>query len=352
MHTITVLGLGPGEKDQMPVNVYEKLTKSDHVMVRTSDHPILKELADDGLVFETLDCIHSNNLIDADEANFEIVTKLIEKAKHHPVVYAVHGHPIIGEKTVKELIKRYEKVEILDGRSLLKDLIESVEIDVLEGLQLVDSADLNYDKIQTGQHVFIMQVFNVSIAKEVKLALMEKYPADHIVALIEAAGSRLETVSWLPLYETDRFMEEITVYSLYIPPLLLDEQVTSLSTLQHYIDKVTAPEGDVWINEQTPNSLIQYLKEETGELIEAIEKEDTDNWMEELGDVLVQILYQTNAAEKEGLFTFEDVLSHVNRKIRRRHPHVFDGVEANTPEEVDAIWQKIKQEEKRMKDET
>ncbi|MER2064128.1 MAG: MazG nucleotide pyrophosphohydrolase domain-containing protein, partial [Alkalibacterium sp.] len=141
--------------------------------------------------------------------------------------------------------------------------------------------------------------------------------------------------------------------SLYIPPLDLDEQVTSLSTLQYYIDRVTDDEqGDVWIKEQSSLSLIKYLKEETQELVEAIEKDDTDNWMEELGDVLVQLLYQTSIAEKEGLFTFEDVLEAVNRKIRRRHPHVFDGVKTETPEEVDALWQKIKAEEKRDIDET
>ena len=129
--------------------------------------------------------------------------------------------------------------------------------------------------------------------------------------------------------------------------------MTSLSTLQYYIDKVTDDEqGDVWIKEQSAQSLIKYLKEETQELVEAIEKDDTENWMEELGDVLVQLLYQTSIAEKEGLFTFEDVLETVNRKIRRRHPHVFDGVKAETPEEVDALWQKIKAEEKRGNDET
>lgn len=71
-----------------------------------------------------------------------------------------------------------------------------------------------------------------------------------------------------------------------------------------------------------------------------------------VGRCLTQLLYQSSIAEKEGLFTFEEVLETVNRKIRRRHPHVFDGVKASTPEEVNAIWQNIKAEEKRGKDET
>ena len=60
-----------------------------------------------------------------------------------------------------------------------------------------------------------------------------------------------------------------------------------------------------------------------------------------------EILYQTAVGEEEGMFSLEEVLSGINQKLRRRHPHIFDGVEANTPEEVDALWQKIKEEERK-----
>lgn len=93
--------------------------------------------------------------------------------------------------------------------------------------------------------------------------------------------------------------------------------------------------------------MIPYLKEETAELIQAIENEDTENTIEELGDVLMQVLYHTGFGEREGYFTLEDVLTTLNKKLRRRHPHVFDGVEINTIEELDKLWQKIKAEEKR-----
>ncbi|MCC5894302.1 MAG: nucleotide pyrophosphohydrolase [Alkalibacterium sp.] len=349
MHKITVVGLGSGEKSHLPVNVYEKLNQGDPVIVKTSDDPVLNELSADGIVFDALGEVKEDL---ADEN--EIITRLINKAEQNPVIFAVPGDLLESDRTVKELKIRYENVEVLESRGFLDRLVHAVSVDPLkEGVQLIDSAELNADSVQTGQSVFVLQVGPAHrMATEVKATLMSKYPDDHCVALIEYPGSRSETVKWLRLYEIDRLEATSNLRTLYCPPLILDEQVTSLSTLQHYIDQVTSPDGDVWINEQTPYSLIRYLKEETGELIEAIEKEDTDNWMEELGDVLVQILYQTNAAEKEGLFTFEDVLENVNRKIRRRHPHVFDGVEATTPEEVDAIWQKIKREEKRMKDET
>ena len=82
-------------------------------------------------------------------------------------------------------------------------------------------------------------------------------------------------------------------------------------------------------------------------MISAIENEDIDNIIEELGDVLMQVMYQTNYGERTGYFNLEDVLETLNHKLRRRHPHVFDGVKVETVEELDALWQKIKAEEKR-----
>ncbi|GAA0371030.1 hypothetical protein GCM10008932_23050 [Alkalibacterium iburiense] len=352
MHTITIVGLGPGDKDQMPIKVEKELKKHSTIFMRTKDHPAVAELEEEGLSFQTFDAIYERNEKDFNRVYESIVSTLIHEAQSKPVLYAVPGHPMVAEKTVTELLKQYEQVDVIGGASFLDDLFLSVQVDPIEGFQLVDSFDLNADDLQTGQHIIVMQVFNALMAGEVKLTLMEKYPADHEVAVVDAAGSKEEKVQWMPLFEIDRFDGIYNLRSLYIPPLERDEQVTSLSTLQYYIDKITSPDGDVWINEQTPQDLVTYFKEETNELIEAIENEDIDNSIEELGDVLLQILYQTNTAEKEGIFTFEDVLTEINRKIRRRHPHVFDGVKATTVEEVDALWQKIKEEEKRMKDET
>lgn len=353
MYNINIVGLGPGDKDQMPIKTEKLIKEAKTVFLRTKDHPAVKELETEGVCFKSFDDLYEDAGEDFEVVYTSIVEQLIKLAEEKEVLYAVPGHPMVAERTVKELLENYPNVNILGGKSFIDDLFQSVKVDPVEGFQLLDSFDLNHDTINTGQHLIVMQVFNALMAGEVKLTLMEKYPDDHEVAVVDAAGSAQEKITWMPLYEIDRFAGVYNLRSLYIPPLERDEQVTSLSTLQYYIDRVTDPEkGDVWINEQTAHSLIKYLNEETEELVQAIQKEDSENWMEELGDVLTQLLYQSSIAEKEGLFTFEEVLETVNRKIRRRHPHVFDGVKASTPEEVNAIWQNIKAEEKRGKDET
>ncbi|PJH64282.1 MazG nucleotide pyrophosphohydrolase domain-containing protein, partial [Salmonella enterica] len=88
------------------------------------------------------------------------------------------------------------------------------------------------------------------------------------------------------------------------------------------IDEITSENGDIWIKQQTNQTLAKYFKEESDEFLEALEAGDLDNMVEELGDVLMQIMYQANLAEKDVFFSIEDVLSAINRKLRRRHPHV------------------------------
>ena len=83
--------------------------------------------------------------------------------------------------------------------------------------------------------------------------------------------------------------------------------------------------------------------------MQAIEKKDMENLCEELGDVLLQVLMHSQIAREKGVFTLEDVIDGISRKMIRRHPHVFGDAQAATPEESLALWKKIKAEEKEEK---
>lgn len=348
MGKISVVGLGPGDMAQLPMGVYHLLKGGQPIFLRTKLHPVVETLAKEGFEFDSFDAVYEAN--EQFEGVYDkIVAQLIAAAEKQDIIYAVPGHPMVAEKTVQLLLedKQGIEVEIKGGKSFLDDLFQAVRIDPVEGFQLLDALDLKQDEIELGQHVIIMQVFNEYIASEVKLTLMEKYPDEHLVALVHAAGSQAEKVEWLPLFEIDRMQGVHNLTSLYVPPLAQDDRTKSFQTLQYYIDTITGEDGDVWIKAQTHESLLPYLKEETDEFIEAVEKEDSENMVEELGDILMQVLYHTNLGERSGYFSLEEVVETLNKKLRRRHPHVFDGIEATTAEEVDALWQKIKLEEKR-----
>jgi XTP/dITP diphosphohydrolase len=106
--------------------------------------------------------------------------------------------------------------------------------------------------------------------------------------------------------------------------------------------------GCEWDKSQTSKSLIPFLKEETQEVIEAIEKNDPDNLKEELGDLLLQIIFHSEIANEEKLFDFDDVVDNLSKKLIRRHPYVFKEKRKHSLEEQKLMWEKIKQEEKKI----
>ena len=102
------------------------------------------------------------------------------------------------------------------------------------------------------------------------------------------------------------------------------------------------PNGCPWDKKQTHESLIKNLREESEELVAAIEKKDAQNMQEELGDVLLQVLLHAQIAKEEGLFTIDDVIEGLYKKLHYRHPHVFGNVKAHSPEEALAVWKEMK----------
>ena len=347
MHTIYIFGLGPTHLGQMPKEVYDRISNQDKLYLRTLKHPAAQELKKEGLDIVSFDDKYEEFDEDFERVYPAIVEELIHLAETKDVYYGVPGHPAVAETTVQLLLNDYEQTKIIGGKSFIDDLFAAVNIDPIQGFQLMDSFDLNSDYIFPGQQLIVMQVFHSLIASEVKLALMEIYPDDHQIAIVDAAGSPEESVLWMPLYELDYFEGVHNLRSVYVPPLERDQAVYSFATLQSYTDEVLGENGDVWAKQLTGEELLKYFQEELDELKAAYAKDDMNNVVEELGDLLMQLLYQTGIGENEELFSLEEVLEGINKKMRRRHPHVFDGVKAETPEEVDAIWQKIKEQERK-----
>ena len=111
--------------------------------------------------------------------------------------------------------------------------------------------------------------------------------------------------------------------------------------------RLLAPDGCPWDREQTHETLKPYLMEEAQEVLDAIDEKDMAHLQEELGDVLMQIVFHSALAETQGAFDINDVIAGITEKMIRRHPHVFGEEKADTPEAVAALWQKIKTAEKK-----
>ena len=111
--------------------------------------------------------------------------------------------------------------------------------------------------------------------------------------------------------------------------------------------RLRAPDGCPWDREQTSESLVPYLLEETYEIIEAIEGGDAETLKEELGDLTLHILFQAELAREAGQFEIADSIKHISEKLIRRHPHVFDTQNGNQDSDLNMSWEKAKQKEKK-----
>jgi len=132
----------------------------------------------------------------------------------------------------------------------------------------------------------------------------------------------------------------------------MTEKKYTLEELIEIIKILRSKNGCPWDREQTHESLKKCLIEEAYEVIEAIDKNDKNNLEEELGDLLLQIVFHSNIAEEEKLFNMEDVITRVSSKMVSRHPHVFGNKKADDVEEALLTWEEMKKEEKGNKTQT
>lgn len=127
-----------------------------------------------------------------------------------------------------------------------------------------------------------------------------------------------------------------------------DEKYT-FDELVAIIAELRSEHGCPWDRKQTYESLKKCLADESQEVFDAVDNHDMENLCEELGDVMLQVLLNSQIASDNGDFTIEDVIDGLSRKMIRRHPHVFGDIKVNSPEESLALWNEIKKQEKAEK---
>ena len=350
MNEITIIGLGAGDLEQLPLGIYKKLIQTGQCYVRTADHPVIGDLKREGINFTAFDGIYEKH-DQFEDVYEEIAETLLDEASNRSVLYAVPGHPMVAEKTVQLLLEKGPAlgiaIKLEGGQSFLDPLFQAVRIDPIEGFQLLDGTDLSPDDLHITQHMIIGQVYDAFSASDVKLTLMEKLPDDYEVYIVTAAGSSQEKVTKCALFELDRQMELSNLTSVYVPPVK-DEALRyrEFSKLRRVIAELRGPDGCPWDKKQTHESLKKYLIEEAYELFDSIDEGDDEGMVGELGDVLLQVMLHSQIGEDEGMFTIDDVIEGITAKMIRRHPHVFGDVEVNGEEDVLVNWQKIKEGEK------
>ncbi|WP_078556493.1 nucleoside triphosphate pyrophosphohydrolase [Bacillus alkalicellulosilyticus] len=353
MNKVTVIGLGAGNLDQMPLGVYREIKQSAALFVRTKDHPVLEELVTEGVEFTSFDDLYEKN-VQFETVYESIVEELVKQAKQRNITYAVPGHPFVAEQTVQLLVQAAKEqsfsLEFIGGQSFLDPMFTAVQIDPIEGCQVVDGTSLVKETLQVRQHIVICQVYDSFIASEVKLTLMELLPDDYEVVVATAVGLPEQHLQRVKLFELDRNVPLSNLTAVYVPPVKDNSLLyQDFSMLRDVIRTLRGPNGCPWDKEQTHASLKRYLIEEAYEVLEAIDEEDDDNLVEELGDVLLQVMLHAQIGEDEGWFSVDDIIRTLTEKMIRRHPHVFAEVDVSNSDEVVKNWDDIKKAEKQGK---
>jgi nucleoside triphosphate diphosphatase len=140
-----------------------------------------------------------------------------------------------------------------------------------------------------------------------------------------------------------------TLYNLFIKSKecgVPDYYRKEFANLVEIIARLRGPEGCPWDKKQTHASLREFLLEESYEVLEALDQNDSQKLCQELGDLLLQILLHAQIAAESGEFTLAEVLRNINTKLVRRHPHIFGQTRVSSAEEVSHNWETLKKEER------
>lgn len=349
---IFIVGLGPGSEAGISIGTIEKLKSGKPVYLRTQKHPVVKKFKDWGIIFQTLDHFYENSQFQA--VYQQMVEFLLAEAETKgEIVYGVPGSPLVAEETVTRLKRegpsRGVEIEILPALSFLDELFSLLDLDPIYGLQIINGLE-PVEEINIRYSLIVCQVYNRLIASQVKLNLMEYYSDEVLVKVVRAAGvPHLEKVQEVPLYEIDHldWIDHLT--TLYIPPQGGPNRAKNqypLDPLVDVMDRLLAPDGCPWDRKQTYSSLKRYILEEAYEVLEAIDENDMYKLCEELGDLLLQVVFNSALADREGKFNINDVVKGITDKMIRRHPHVFGDVTVSGAQEVLKNWEAIKAQEK------
>ena len=390
MGTITVVGLGPGAVGNLSLETMGLLQSCEQVILRTAVHPTVAELEKQQVKFTSCDDLYEK-VASFEEVYTSVVERVLQAAQQGDVVYAVPGSPLVAEKTVVLLRKAAKqqniKLVIKPSMSFLDLAYVELGIDPIAGLQIIDAQDFA-EAANAGQHpLMITQVYSQMVASDLKIALMEALPDEYEIYFLRNLGLPDEECRPIKLYELDRQPHIDHLTSAYIPPMEEgsteaaaedvpgiisfgedeDEDFSAEDEEEGYAEDflpeagfddfdiqpladvmrtLREPGGCPWDREQTHKSIRSNMIEEVYEYLEAVDADDVDGMREELGDVLMQVVFHARMAQEAGRFDLQDVIDEVVDKLIRRHPHVFGDTHVEGSDDVLRNWEAIKKQEK------
>lgn len=362
MNTVFLAGLGPGDPRALTAGTLKLFLEVEKVYVRTSEHPAVAVLDRHGIAYRTMDGIY-RQAASFEQAYRQMAGLILNAARRYgKVAYLVPGSPSCAERSAEIIRNLAPRAGVccrtLPAVSFIEAVADELALPREEKLLILDAMQPDRLLDHPDRHLLVMQAYNRQMASLLKLELLKLYPPEHPVTVVRGAGLQSGKIKEVrPLCEIDRlqFIDHLTTF--YLPPLVGCGMQDLLRVMRRLRGEGAAPLNDLpvskrktagcpWDMEQDHFSLKPYLLEEAYEVLHAVDSGDLPALCEELGDLLLQIVFHCQIAVENGSFSFYDTVAGITDKLIRRHPHVFGGAPDVSAGEVTKGWQLIKQREK------
>lgn len=343
MNPITVVALGPESPEFLTLGAAEALLDAPAVLLRTGRHGVAAWLEKNLVPYKTLDALYDETE-DYDELAQAAADAVLRFAQTTPSgVYAVPDPT--GDETVAELVRRGVPLRVLAGVTQT----DAARARALEngfagdqGVAAFPAADLRVQDLNPSLPLVLTELNSRLTAGDVKLKLLEIYDAE---TQVQFDSQRIA------LEDLDRQEHYDHLTSVYLPASPLSERTRyTFGDLLDIMARLRRRgDGCPWDLEQTHESLRQYMLEEAHEVVAAINVGDPDRIADELGDVMLQVVFHSRVAEEHAEFAITDVTSAICKKMISRHRHIFGDRSCADAEEVSKSWEQIKKEEKGLR---
>ena len=346
MRQITVVTLGPGNPAYLTRQAEKVLREARHLVLRTARHRTADWLREEGVAFTDFDAYY-DRYDSFDEMHRAMAEALWAEAEKHPVTFAVQDAVTDGAvRFLRQLKPEGAALRILPGVSAADAALAEAGVSG-DGWLIVTAADIARVTPDPAWPLLVTEIDDRMLAGEVKLRLSALYGDEARTVFCPSTAKTARKPFAIPLCELDRQASyDHTVCAVLAPVDLTARDRYGFADLVRIMARLRGPGGCPWDGAQTHQSLRKYLLEEAYEACGAIDEEDPDHLADELGDVLLQIVFHADIGKALGEFDIHDVTTAICRKMIRRHTHIFGSDHCDTAEQVSDNWERIKQAER------
>lgn len=352
MRKLTVVTLGPGNPIYLTRQGEKALREAKHLILRTARHKTADWLWEEGVAFRDFDAYY-DQFESFDDMHRAMAEALWAEAEKHPVTFAVQDATTDGAvRCLRETKPEDAELRVLPGISAADVALAEAGIPG-DGWLIVPASDIAQVTPDPAWPLLVTEIDDRILAGEVKLRLSSFYGDEALVMFCPSTAKTARKPVQIQLCDLDRQPSyDHTVCAALAPVGMMERERFGFEDLVRVMARLRGESGCPWDGAQTHQTLRKYLLEEAYEAAGAIDEGDMDHLADELGDVMLQIVFHADIGRVAGEFDITDVTSAICRKMIRRHTHIFGADHCETAEQVSDNWERIKREERQQKTQT